>query len=161
MLFRSVIVIALIVGPMMMMRPDPVQKNKENLRSIAFTKGIRFSVKNLPQQPSEIEKPAPIPVYFFAPIKDHQSDDWLLMRTSYEHEIHFLGSWEWQGKVRATDAEQNVLKKYLPSLPDTVRAVSVGSQGVCVYWYEKGGEAVLEQVIGLLQDLKNLQIKRV
>lgn len=151
------VVIALVVGPIMMMRPDPVQKNKENMRAIAFKKGIRFSVKNLPQQLTETEKPEPTSVYYFPPDKHDQDEDWLLLRTSYQHDIHFLGSWAWQGDVRATNAEQDVLKKYLPSLPDTVRAVSVGRQGVCVYWYEKGGEVVLEQIIALLENLKQLR----
>lgn len=152
-----VIVIALVLGPVMMMRPNPAQKNKERMRTIALAKGIHFSVKNLPQQAADHEKPAPVSVYFFAPIKNSQDSDWLLLRTSYEHAIHFLGYWAWQGDWRATPAEQAVLTQYLPLLPDSVRAVSVGSKGICVYWSEKGDEKVLEQIITLLESLKNLQ----
>jgi hypothetical protein len=145
---------ALVVGPMMMMRPDPIQKNKERMRAIAYAKGIRFSIKKLPQQASELEPPAPIAVYFFAPAKTSGDTDWLLIRAAYEHEIHFLGHWAWQKQGRATPEEQLILTQHLPLLPDAVRAVSAGSQGVCVYWSEKGGDAVLERVIALLEALK-------
>lgn len=152
------VAIALIVGPMMLLRPDPAQKNKENLRAIAAAKGVRFTIKQLPQQTTEIESPAPISVYFFAPSNQQQDDDWMLLRATYDHEILYLRGWEWQGDVRPPAAEQEVLKKYLPLLPDSVRAVSSGSKGICVYWSEKGGEEVLAQVLGLLQELKQLQV---
>lgn len=154
----TVMVIALIVGPIMMLRPNPAQKNKENMRSIASASGIRFTIKKLPKQAAEIENPEPVPVYFFAPSDTQISNDWLLLRATYPHEVLYLRGWEWQGEARATTAEQEVLKKHLPDLPEGVRAVSAGSQGVCVYWNEKGGEPVLEKVITLLQALKQLQV---
>jgi len=152
-----VVAVALIIGPFMMMRPNPAQKRKEQLRINAAAKGIRFSVKTLPQQNTEIEKSAPIPVYFLAPGKHARDDDWLLLRAGYTHEMHFLNSWAWQGESRASSLEQSVLQKYLPLLPESVEAVSAGSKGVCVYWREQGGEQVLEQIIALLTELKNLQ----
>jgi hypothetical protein len=154
-----VVVVALVVGPVMMMRPSPAQKNKERLRAIAFAKGIRISVRNLPQQATESEKPAPVPVYFFAPTVHHLDDDWFLLRTSHAHDLHFLGWWEWHDKLRATEDEQAVLKQYLPLLPESVRAVSMGSKGVCVYWQEQGGDEVLQKVIRLLEALNLLQVK--
>src|SRR6188768_2123725 len=123
-----IVVLILIIGPVMMLRPDPTQKNKEALRLQARAKGIHFSMRNLPQQATEQEKPAPVPVYFFAPVKPQFTNDWLLLRASYEHDIHFLGVWAWQNDIQATVAEQAILKQYLPQLPDSVRAVSAGSQ---------------------------------
>lgn len=153
-----IVVIALIVGPVMMLRPTPEQKNREALRAIAAAKGIRFTIKKLPQQATEMESPAPTSVYFFAPVNHQESDDWLLLRATYSHEILYLRGWEWQGDVRPPAAEQEVLKKYLPLMSDDVRAVSAGSQGICVYWHEKGGEAALAPVIGLLEALRQLQV---
>ncbi len=154
-----VIAVALVVGPAMMMRPSPAQKNKARLRALALAKGIRITVKNLPQQATQSEKPAPVPVYFIAPTDHQLDDDWFLLRTSYTHDIHFLGCWAWQGSLRASDAEQAVLGKYLPLLPESVRGVSGGSKGLCVYWQEHGGEPVLLQIIELLEVLNALQIK--
>jgi hypothetical protein len=152
------IAVALVVGPAMMMRPSPAQKNKARLRAIALAKNIRVTVRNLPQQPAESEKPSPVPVYFIAPT-DHQLDnDWFLLRASYTHEIHFLDFWVWQGDLRANEAEQTILRKYLPVLPESVRGVSVGSKGICVYWHEQGGDPALLQIIELLEVLNALQI---
>ena len=153
-----VVVLILVIGPVMMLRPDPIQKNKETLRMQARAKGIHFSMRNLPQQNTEQEKPAPIPVYFFAPVKPQFSNDWLLLRASYEHDIHFLGVWAWQNDIQATVAEQAILKQYLPQLPDSVKAVSAGSQGICVYWNEKGGEEVLQDIIALMEALQSLHV---
>ncbi|MES2824746.1 MAG: hypothetical protein V4732_14175 [Pseudomonadota bacterium] len=154
-----VIAVALVVGPAMMMRPSPAQKNKARLRALALAKNIRVTVRNLPQQPTESEQPFPVPVYFIAPTDHQLNDDWFLLRASYTHEIHFLDSWAWQGDLRATEKEQAALQKYLPVLPESVRGVSVGSKGVCVYWQERGGDRVLLQIIELLEVLNALQIK--
>lgn len=154
-----VLVVALAVGPAMMMRPSMAQKNKARLRAIAHGKGIRVTVRNMPQQAAESEKPAPVPVYFVAPTDHQRQDDWFLLRASFTHGIHFLDSWAWHGDLRATEAEQAILKKCLPLLPESVRGVSVGSKGTCVYWQEQGGEQVMLQIIELLEVLNALQIK--
>ncbi|HWV16682.1 MAG TPA: hypothetical protein VN030_14725 [Cellvibrio sp.] len=151
-----IVVIALVVGPILMMRPSPAQRNKEQLRSLAAAKGISFSIKNLPQQAGELEAPAPIPVYFYPPASDSETD-WLLLRANYPHEIHFLQRWAWQGDVRASQGEQQLLERQLPLLHESVMAVSAGSKGICVFWREKGGEPALEQIMSLLEALKKLQ----
>jgi hypothetical protein len=149
--------VALVLGPVMMMRPDPIQKNKEQMRAIAYSKGIRFTIKKLPQQLSELEPPAPIPVYFFAPSKTSGDTDWILLRTSYEHGAHFMGHWAWQKQPRATAAEETILVNYLPRLPESVLGVSSGGQGVCVYWRETGGIEALALIIELLEALNREQ----
>lgn len=150
-----IIAVALIMGPIMMMRPNPAQKNKENMRSLARTKGVHYSMRNLPRQPDEQTPPPAVPVYFFPPTKTQNTTGWMLVRTHYQHEINFLGWWAWQGEQRATDAEIEVLKAQLPALPESVRAVSAGGEGVYVYWQEKGGDAALQQVLRLLESLKH------
>jgi hypothetical protein len=149
-----IVVVSLVVGPMMMMRPNPAQKNKENLRSLARARGVHFSVRNLPRQVDDQEQPAAVPVYFFPPAKSQTSAGWMLVRTNYEHEINLLGWWVWQSDARATDAELAVLQAQLPALPDSIKAVGGGGGGSSVYWQERGGEPVLQQVLGLLESLK-------
>jgi len=149
-----IVAVALVVGPVMMMRPNPAQKNKENLRSLARARGVHFSMRNLPRQADEQDQPAAIPVYFLPPEKSQLSPSWMLVRTNYEHEINLLGWWAWQGETRATNLELAVLEAQLQALPESVKAVSSGSGGICVYWEEKGGETVLQQVFRLLESLK-------
>jgi hypothetical protein len=154
-----IVVVAMVVGPIMMMRPSPAQKHTEQLRAAALAQGIGVSVRNLPQQATEIEKPAAVPVYFFPPVNHHLKDDWFLLRTHYAHDMHFLNWWAWQGEWRATDNEQAVLREYLPLLPESVRGISLGSKGVCIYWQEQGGLVALQQIIKLLEVLNALQIR--
>ncbi|RYY04106.1 MAG: hypothetical protein EOO53_04235 [Gammaproteobacteria bacterium] len=149
-----IVAISLILGPIMMLRPNPVQKNKENLRSLARAAGVHFSIRNLPQQADEQEKPAPVPVYFIPPEKPQLLASWMLVRTNYEHDVNFLGWWAWRGDARANSAEQQVLSEQLGNLPESIRAVSGGGDDVSVYWEEKGGEEVLQQVLLLLKSLK-------
>lgn len=149
-----IVAIGLVLGPVMMLRPNPAQKRKENMRLRARAEGIHYSVRNLPQQADEQEKPAPIAVYFLPPAGAQSSGGWMLQRTRYQHDIHFLGWWAWHGENRASGAEQAVLREQLEALPQGVRAVSIGAEGIAVYWDEKGGDEVLQQVQRLLKSLQ-------
>ncbi len=149
-----IVTVSLILGPLAMMRPDPVQKNKEKMRMLARASGVHYSIRNIPKQADEQEAPEPSPVYFSPPIETQNTASLMLVRTGYEHEIHFLGWWAWQGEPRANSAELAVLKDHLQALPESVRAISAGGKGVCVYWSEKGGEAVLQQILSLIAALK-------
>jgi hypothetical protein len=149
-----ILTVSLVLGPVMMMRPNSDQKNKENLRILARAKGVHYSMRNIPQQADEQAAPEPSPVYFSAPSETQSTPSWMLVRTGYEHEIHFLGWWAWQGEARATAAEMAVLTDHLQALPESVRALSAGGKGVSVYWAEKGGEPVLRQILDLIALLK-------
>jgi hypothetical protein len=149
-----IITVSLVLGPLAMMRPDPVQKNKEKLRMLARASGVHYSIRNLPKQADEQAAPEPSPVYFSPPSETQNTPSWMLVRTSYEHQIHFLGWWAWQGESRATATELAVLTDHLQDLPDSVRAISAGGKGACVYWSEKGGEPVLLQILSLISALK-------
>ncbi len=47
-----VLIFGLILGPIMMLRPNPAQRRVEFLRSSARKKGIHFSLRKVPQQAS-------------------------------------------------------------------------------------------------------------
>ena len=149
-----IVTVSLILGQLAMMRPDPVQKNKENLRMLARASGVHYSIRNLPKQADEENAPEPSPVYFAPPSETQNTSGWMLVRTGYEHEIHYLGWWAWQGDARASSAELAVLNDHLQALPDSVCAVSAGGKGACIYWREKGGEPVLRQILDLIAALK-------
>lgn len=152
-----ILTFALVMGPISMLRPNPMQKNKERIRLLARSKGVHFAMRNIPRQADEQENPAALPVFFFPPPKTMIEAGWMLVRANYQHDIHFLGWWAWQGDVRAESAELAILKEQLPELPDTVRAVSLGREGICVYWNERGGDVVFQQVLELLEALKSVE----
>jgi hypothetical protein len=149
-----IVAVALVLGPIMMMRPNPAQKKLEAMRLLARAEGVQYSIRNLPQQADEADKPAPVAVYFLPPTNANSTAGWMLMRTRYQHDIHFLGWWAWRNEVRPNNAEQTVLREQLELLPESVRAVSAGTEGISVYWEETGGEPVLKQILGLLKALQ-------
>lgn len=151
------VVIGFILGPVMMLRPNPVQKRREQWRSMARARGIHFSMRKLPQQADETEAPEAIPVYFFAPKKAAQGDNWLLLRTNYPHDLNFLGWWAWQGENRPGATELAVLEQQLPEIPSTVKALSSGQQGASIYWTETGPEGDLLRILDVLEKLRDAQ----
>ncbi len=155
-----IVALGLIIGPVMMMRPNPAQKKLEAMRLLARTQGVQCSIRNLPQQADELEKPSPIAVYFLPPTDSTASTSWMLMRTRYQHDINFLGWWAWRNEVRPSDAAQAVLREQLEFLPESVRAVSAGAEGISVYWNEQGGEPVLKQILNLLKALQTVSSRQ-
>jgi hypothetical protein len=145
---------ALVAGPIMMLKPKPAQRQKEELRLKARALGIHFSMLRLPQLKTAQEVPNACPVYSFPPsTKLAGSKGWVLLRTSYTHESNFYEVWDWYEKRQPSDSLKHILQPYMPLLPASVEAISAGSQGVCVFWREQGGEGCLNLIHKILLDL--------
>lgn len=149
-----IVAIALVVGPISMLRPNPTQKRKEGLRLHAASQGVRFSMRRLPELKTDTDQAALMPVYYLAPqAQSRAATVWLLMRTSYAHEGNFYQEWDWHGAQRPSEAVTDLLKKYLPKLPSSVFAITNESLGTCVFWSEKEGEETLDMLIEMLNNL--------
>jgi hypothetical protein len=152
-----VVTIALVLGPISMLRPNPAQKRKEQLRMQASAQGIRFGMRRLPARKTDMEQPPVLPVYFLPPPTTMQSmDDWVLMRTEYEHEGNFYKEWDWQGNARPIPQVSEQLASILSTLPHSVPAIAQGKSGTCIFWRETEGEEVLIAVIAVLRNLDAL-----
>ncbi len=152
-------VMAVAVRPLMKLRPSKRDRQQASFRQRAAEKGLRVTLEAPPRQATDMEAPTRLPVYR-QPGGLGATQAWMLMRAAYEHETHFLGSWAWQGKGRASPAEQRCLSEHLPELPPSVRALSGGPQGWSVFWNEKGGEqafAAVEAVLAALKDCNRLR----
>lgn len=152
-----VVTIALVLGPISMLRPNPAQKRKEQLRMQASAQGVRFGMRRLPARKTDMEQPPVLPVYFLPPPTTMQSmDDWVLMRTEYEHEGNFYKEWDWQGTARPIPQVSEQLTSILSTLPYSVPAIAQGKSGTCIFWRETEGEEVLIAVIAVLRNLDAL-----
>jgi hypothetical protein len=151
------VVIGFILGPIMMLRPSPAQKRREQWRTRARAQGVHFSMRKLPQQADEAEAPDALPVYFYVPRSQGEGDNWLLIRTNYQHDLNLLGWWAWATSIRPSEAELECLHDLLPKLPQSVKALSSGGQGTSIYWGETGTEDDLVRVLGSLKKLNSLQ----
>lgn len=156
-----ILTFALILGPISMLRPSPGQKRKEQLRLYASKQGLRFSMRRLPALKTDTNQSAPIPVYYLPPPKMQDVREWILMRTHYEHDGNFYREWDWQTDARPTDAACELLKTYLPQLPESVPAISFGNLGMCVFWLEKEGQDTLETLIEMLTRLNQLESQQI
>jgi len=149
-----VVVVALIVGPVMMLKPNPAQQKKEQLRLRAHHSGLRFAMRALPKLKTDMDAPTPMPVYYLPPkVLPEDLRDWMLLRTAYAHEGNFYQEWDWHGSDRPDPSTQQSLKDFLPQLPAGVKAIAAGHQGVSVYWDEKNGEEVFPVLLELLTSL--------
>jgi hypothetical protein len=152
-----VIAIALVLGPISMMRPHPAQKRRENLRLYARQQGLRFTLQRPPVLSTDVEKPIPMPVYYLPPLdKSRIENEWILMRTHYEHEKNFYREWDWQTKFRPDEQVSQLLKEYLPSLPESVIAITQNKLGTCVFWSEREDKEVLDVLIEMLGKIRSI-----
>jgi len=153
-----IVACALVLGPISMLRPNPSQKRKEQLRLYASKKGLRFSMRRLPALKTDTDQPMATPVYYLPPqSKPPEIPEWILMRTRYAHEGNFYLEWDWQSTVRPTDITCSLLKTYLPQLPESVSAISHGGLGICVFWSEKEDVEMLDLLIEMLNKLHQIE----
>lgn len=148
-----ILTIALILGPISMLRPSPQQKRKEQLRLYASKQGVRFGMRCLPALKTDTDKINPSPVYYLPPPDMRDVPEWILMRTHYIHEGNFYQEWDWQGDVRPNDATYDLLKTFVPQLPKSVQAISYGMLGMCVFWREQEEQETLDLLIDMLKQL--------
>lgn len=148
-----ILAFAMVIGPIAMLRPNPAQQRKEQLRLRASKRGVRFSMRRLPVLKTDVDQPATMPVYYLPPPKAGEVPEWILMRTTYAHEGNFYQEWDWQTEVRPGDATCSLLRTYLPQLPASVSAISGGNSGISVFWSEKEGVEILDLLIEMLAKL--------
>ena len=149
------VAIALVIGPVSMLRPRPAQRRKEALRLHATKQGVRFGLRKQPKLKTDMEEPEPAPVYYLAPTSQILvKPGWILMRTSYEHDGNFYGAWDWHGEYRPNETIQELLRNHVPELPESVTLISQGEAGTCIFWAEKEDKDVLDRLITLLKMLQ-------
>lgn len=155
-------VVAMILGPIMMLQPNAAQRSQEQLRRRAMELGLRVRIMSLPRQATDTETPAATPVYYLPaePSEGSQAVEWLLIKASYDHAAHFLDRWQWHGRGRASAQETEVLTHILKALPPSVSAVEATLQGYGFYWSEVGGVTRLETLLPLLQQLQGVRKER-
>ncbi len=150
-----IVAFAIVIGPITMLRPNPAQRRKEQLRSHARAQGLHFSMRRLPALKTDMEPPPLMPVYYLlSGSKSRDVPEWIIMRTSYAHEGNFYLEWDWQTDVRPSEAVCDLLKRYIPTLPASVPAITHGNLGICVFWSEKEDTETLDLLIAMVNRLQ-------
>lgn len=131
----SVLVVAMLVGPVMMLQPNKQQKRLAKLRSIANKRDLRVRIA---QNPASGE-PRQIAVYSFRvprELGDSKIKPWSLSRQNLEHELNFVADWDWVGAARPPKELRAAIREWLLELPAPIRAVEVSDVVVEFYWTE-------------------------
>lgn len=147
-LFFIVLAIAMAVGPVLMLKPSKYQQRLADLRAKALELGLRVHMLPLEGSPEQV------PAYCRQWVdKDADRAPWILLRTSYSHELNFHNEWAWQKDLPAGVHWHERISRLLDDAPAQLLAIGNGPQGLCCYWSERGGERVLEVIVEILNEL--------
>ncbi len=156
-------VIAMVVGPIMMLRPSPSVSKLANMRTRASQKGISVRMPSREKHVPGTQGPGLAgAIYSLAltPVLRKQSEGlgaWCLKRQSHDHEIHFHKRWDWEGNGKISDALKPAIILQLDELPESIEMLEFNITGVGVLWDERcrGAEpdAVVDAIHTLLKSI--------
>lgn len=149
-----VLAVAMIVGPIMMMKPSGRQTQLAAMRQEALMQGMQTSLVAVPKALQGATHAPMIAVYY----KRWEGFKWngdtaLLLRLGFEHDIHFSGPWDWAENHRAEITSDEMMRELLKSLPSSVLGIEFGPLGVGLYWLETKVEVkALNQYLCSIQE---------
>lgn len=152
-----VLVVAFIVAPIIALKPRGKQSQLENMRLLARSKGVLYSLRRLPPLKTDTQQSDALAVYTLSPNEKISGvDEWILRRTQYAHDLNFFNVWDWANEHRPPESIQQFLLKRLFNLPASVVGISAGHNGVAFFWKEEGDEQTLLEMIDFLQHIRAL-----
>lgn len=135
-----ILAVAMVLGPVMLMKPSGRQRQLASLRQQALELGLQSRISSVPSEIASYTAAPTIAVYQkrWQGKRFNQAATLLLYRTTFSHEIHFHGVWDWQGDEQLPLQANQSLKNCLDTLPDSVLAIEISTLGVGLFWLEKG-----------------------
>lgn len=148
------LVVAMFVGPIMIMQPSGRQRYVAKLRTQASKMGLRVQMAKLNGDMTAVYgKPWPL-----TDKRKQRIPSWRLDKMGYEHEIHLAQYWHLSDVQELPASLKAALPELLAKLPEDVQAVEVSPSGVQCYWNERGGEPVLRALADWLDQFIQLMI---
>ena len=135
-LFIILFAVALVVGPVMWLKPSQRDRNLAALRGRAAKGGMTVEMKPLPAALGEGTA-----AVYFSRWQDPRrlQTDWILELQRVSHEMHFSGRWDWRNGRSAPEKAQPLLREMLEELPRDACAVVASRGGLGIQWQEGGG----------------------
>ncbi len=132
--------LAMAVGPIMMFRPNQRDRRLTELRQAAAQKGIRVRLASVEQS----GKKQSVAVYS-SPIaneeprsNEQQSAEWVLIKQTFQHDVHFDGYWDWENKSKAAPNQyHDALKAMINDVDDSILGIELRHTGVGIWWTER------------------------
>jgi hypothetical protein len=148
-----VLVLAMVIGPVVWMRPSPGQARQAQMRAKARAMGLEIRVTELPQthRAKVRREDTQQGVIYRLPVYGEN----VLMAVSHRSMRDTdNATWEESGDVLPS-ALHDFLEQVKTLLPIDVVAVELGPNGPGIFWRERGGEEALTQIAAQLSALRD------
>ena len=147
-----VLVIAMAVGPIMLMQPSGRQRRLASLRQSAAGQGVRVGVLAWPSKAGD--KPVGAMRYSLPWESDKRHPDkTLLIKKEYSHDLHVADLWQNYSAQEAIKPATEQLLRQGP-VPEGIYALGFDGLGAFVDWSEDRSSD-LPSVIAFLQQLRS------
>lgn len=136
------LVVAMVVGPVMIMQPTKRQRRLAHLRSSAAAMGMRVQMEKLRNETYGVyQKSWPL-----TSKERRRVAPWRAERMPYAHGLHLAEYWQVNNPQAFAEALREQLDLTLARVPPSVAAVEVTADGVRCFWDERGDEQTLKAV---------------
>lgn len=161
-----ILAVAMVLGPIMLMKPSGRQRQLASLRQEAMESGLQSRMSSVPKELKSFTVAPTIAVYQqrWHERRFTAEGSFLLYRTSFHHDIHFHNEWDWLEGQAAKGSVNQAFKTCLDELPDSVLAIEISALGVGFFWLEKSCsveelKSFYAPVIGWVEEQGLLEVK--
>lgn len=148
-----VVVVAMMVGPIFMMKPSGKGAREARQRDKARELGLSVCLNKLPSEIG-VQHANTYAVYSLdwlsKKLKNNNVPRWVLEQKKYAHDIHFKGRWDWFDGRKAPEKYYAHLHDFLNDVPLGVVALASTQAGLSVYWDESLYEETPEQAVNTI-----------
>ncbi len=148
-----VLAIAMAVGPIMIMQPSSRDRRLAKFRQSAASLGLQVRMADYKANNAKRS----IAVYSQAVELPSKAPSWVLLKQSYQHDIHFYGKWEWQEGSQALEiSKHGALQAFLNELPDDIVGMEVNNKMIGIWWNEAASEVTIDQIKSWINQCYNI-----
>ncbi|WGL17267.1 hypothetical protein PVT68_02955 [Microbulbifer bruguierae] len=148
-----VFAVALVIGPVMWMKPSSRDRKLADLRQRAATSGLKVQMQPLPAS----QGTGSAATYFSHWRNPRRlQTGWALELQRMSHEMHFEGVWDWRKGRAAPEPALAPLKELIAALPADATGVYAADAGLGIQWGERSGNAGLAAIQAVLESQRPL-----
>ncbi|SHE50539.1 hypothetical protein SAMN04487965_0036 [Microbulbifer donghaiensis] len=143
--------VALVLGPVMWLKPNQRDRRLAKLRGSAAKSGMPVQMLKLPAALGE----GTAAVYY-----NRWGDSrrlqlgWVLELQRMEHDMHFAGRWDWRKGRAAPQPAWEPLRQLLDQLPRDACAIVANENGFGIQWQETGGDSAFSRLEATLNEFR-------
>lgn len=143
--FIVALVVAAVLGPVMWLRPSPREQQLQRLRSQARQEGLHVHLRAVPPNHGEGDRVVePAIMAYIRPWSEQERKSHLPAKFT----MPFFDE-QWQDYRSRGIISQELLG----GLPDSCRMLEVNSEGLIVYWRERGDEARITKMASAMEQM--------